>query len=128
MATRLKTVLIAHSLSVSDDEATFARIRRCCAERGFSPLFAECHRRDDGRIHLWRSPRPAESPQALVEVLRPHGILFLRDIFTFAEAREMAGPDIPVVFAERSPDPGSEVAAPAGFVFSDHRAKEQNSR
>ena len=121
MAKRLKTVLIAHSLSVSDDGASFARIRQHCAERGFSPLFAECHRRDDGRIHLWRSPRPAESPQALVEVLRPHGILFLRDVFTFAEAREMAGPDIPVVFVERSPDPGSEVAAPAGFVFSDHR-------
>jgi len=121
MATRLKTVLIVHSLVVSADEALFARIRLRCAERGLSPLFAECHRRDDGKIHLWRSPRPAESPQMLVEVLRPKGLLFVRDVFSFAEAREMAGPNVPVVFVDRSPDIGSEAAAPAGFVLSDNR-------
>ena len=96
-------------------------IQRIGAAQRWNVFLAECYRSGNGSLVVARSPCPAESLAALVETLSPDGIIFLSNTISFAEARELAGKDIPIVFFGWTPDPGAEVAAPAGFVFTDQK-------
>lgn len=94
-------------------------IRRIGSARRWNVFLAEFHRANDGGLVLDRSPCPAESPSDLVETIRPDGIVFLSDTIPFDEARQLSGNGPPLLFLGRTPDPGAEKTAPAGFVFAD---------
>lgn len=96
-------------------------IQRIGATRRWNVFQAEYSRLGDGSLLLERSPCPAESLAALIETLRPDGIIIMSDTIAFDEARRLAGKTIPVLFLGRTPDPGSTAAAPAGFVFADQK-------
>ena len=119
MAAKTRTVLVFQPKCDADSSSKAGAISRHGAARRWCVLSAECYRSDAGTLLLERSPCPAESPAALVETLRPDGIVVLSDNISFAEARRLAGKTIPIVFVGRTPDPGSEKTAPAGFVFAD---------
>ncbi len=119
MAAKSKTVLVFLPKCDADSSSEARVIMRHGAARRWCVLTAECYRSDSGTLRLERSPCPAESPAALVETLRPDGIVVLSDNISFAEARRLAGKSVPVVFVGRTPDAGSEAASPAGFVFAD---------
>ena len=116
-----KTVLVVLPKSDADSEAKAGTIARLGAARRWRVLPAEYYRTADGRLRLDRSPCPAETPAELVERLRPDGIVVFNNTISFAEARQLAGKGIPLVFPGRTPDPGWKAASPAGFVFADQR-------
>ncbi|MBP5542475.1 MAG: substrate-binding domain-containing protein [Kiritimatiellae bacterium] len=119
MATQAKTVLVVVPKLDEKSHAEADMIRRIGAARRWNVFLAECHRADDGSLVIDRAPFPVESPEALIETIRPDGIVILSDTISFGEARQLAGKGIPILFPGRTPDPGSAVAAPAGFVFAD---------
>lgn len=121
MATQAKTVLVVVPKLDEKSHAEADMIRRIGAARRWNAFLVECQRVGDGSLLLERAPSPAESLADLVGTIRPDGIVFVSDTIPFGEARQLAGKDIPILFLGRTPDPGAEVAAPAGFVFADQK-------
>ena len=119
MAVKAKTVLVVLPKLDVKSYAEAVCIQRIGSARHWNVFLAEYSRLGDGSLLLERSPCPAESLAALVETIRPDGIVILSDTISFEEARQLAGKAPPILFLGRTPDPGSEDAAPAGFVFAD---------
>ncbi|MBR4613950.1 MAG: substrate-binding domain-containing protein [Kiritimatiellae bacterium] len=121
MATQAKTVLVVVPKLDEKSHAEADMIRRIGTARRWNVFLVECQRVGDGSLLLERAPCPAESLADLVGTIRPDGIVFVSDTIPFGEARQLAGKDIPILFLGWTPDPGAEVAAPAGFVFADQK-------
>ncbi len=117
--TKAKTVLVILPSCDADSQAVANGIHRHGTARRWNVFMAEYYRSDDGRLRVERSPSPAESPADLVEILRPDGVVVLSNTISFDEARQLVGKGVPIVFVGRTPDTGSENAAPAGYVFAD---------
>ena len=96
-----------------------APIRERILSRGWEFFSAEAYYSSDGAVRLARASKSAESLSALVSLLKPDGMVVWTDPLSGDEIRGSVGPDIPVVFAEMTPEPAEKPSGPTGYVYSD---------
>ena len=114
-----KTVLMIIRKGDSGAQEVCCDIRERALARQWNFFSAEVIHTNDGRVCVERSSRQAESVAALVELLRPDGLIVWSDSLSGAEVNEAVGRPLPVVFVGLSPDYRPGVAGATGFVYPD---------